>query len=329
MSRGTVFISYSRKDLGRVRALADDLRYRGIDVWFDIYHLLPGQKWERQIKRVIPECKYFLICVSRVMMKQTYAHAELRDAFKAARRLPDGQIYIVPVILDRMPSTKLPSGLREYQYERLVGNPGSPGWQKSVARILTALGAPSDSGCDDYRAIAGRYHAHVFWWLLGRAIRPNKASRKTPARFGSAQVSEYMIPFEKDRILVCGPRSLAYGEMVKMLERLYPNPETLAGDQAPVLAVLEDPDSRRSKFLGIVTPSDLLAKWDYWYVKRKSRIRPHVWFKDPRACSPRDTVRDAYEKMGTILTGLPVVQPRSGRLVGFLPHPGTREDLSP
>ncbi|MGH7858568.1 MAG: CBS domain-containing protein, partial [Candidatus Binatia bacterium] len=58
-----------------------------------------------------------------------------------------------------------------------------------------------------------------------------------------------------------------------------------------------------------------------------------VWFGPPHPlafCFANETCRKAYRKMlyrkgAPILTGLPVVD-RDGRLVGFLPHHGGRED---
>jgi len=326
-----VFISYSRKDLVRVREIVDELRFAGLSVWVDVDNLVGGEPWENEIEVAIAESDYFLACSSSATTDETFAHAELQVAVARARRFRQNRRYLVPVILDDCQARQLPVELRRYQAIRVRGDRASLPWRRSMSQLLAALGAPrraiGSQESADYRAIAGKYFTHVSWWLIGRTIRPNsKAPRMSLVGFGSAAVRDYMVPFEADRILVCSPHAAAQPQMLHLLERLYPHPETVSGDQVPVIAVLANPKDKRSRFLGIVTPSDLVAKWPEWYATR-NRIAPGVWFKNPVDCVPSETVRSAYSRMGRILTGLPVVDPKTRRLRGFLPHPGTREDL--
>jgi len=326
------FISYSRQNLVRVREVVDELRFAGISVWMDVDNLVGGEPWEHEIEAAISESDFFIMCVSSATADETFAHAELEMARTRARRLPSNRRFVIPLILDQSRASQMPAALRRYQAVHISGVRASLPWRRSMSRLLAALGAPprilGSQEAADYRAITGKYFAHVSWWLIGRTIRPNsRAPKRSLTQFGSAPVRDYMVPFEKNRILVCSPRSVAQPQMMRLVERLFPHPETVSGELAPVVAVLESPGDLRSRFLGIVTPSELATKWTDWYATKK-RIAPDVWFEDPVVCSPSEKVRTAYARMGRILTGLPVVDPKTRQLRGFLPHPGTREDLA-
>jgi hypothetical protein len=114
--------------------------------------------------------------------------------------------------------------------------------------------------------------------------------------------------------------------MTRLYERLFPDPRTVAGSWMPVVAVLSEPGGAGARLVGVITPSDLTAKWGLWYVG-DAPVSSGVCYKDPNYCLATDKVRDAYEKMGGILTGLPVLADDESKVfVGFLPHYGTRED---
>src|SRR6185369_14578730 len=48
-----VFLSHNSKDKPAVRELAAALRARGIEVWLDADDLLPGQRWQEELEKVI------------------------------------------------------------------------------------------------------------------------------------------------------------------------------------------------------------------------------------------------------------------------------------
>ena len=52
-SIGKVFLSYAHQDLSIARKIYDELRNQNIDVWFDREDLLPGTRWEEEIRSVI------------------------------------------------------------------------------------------------------------------------------------------------------------------------------------------------------------------------------------------------------------------------------------
>ena len=41
-----IFLSYAHEDIGMAKKIYDDLSRYGVDIWFDIVSLLPGQRWK-------------------------------------------------------------------------------------------------------------------------------------------------------------------------------------------------------------------------------------------------------------------------------------------
>jgi hypothetical protein len=188
---------------------------------------------------------------------------------------------------------------------------------KAWARTLDAGPAPEAYA----RQILVRYREHVHWWTTARPIQPNRQGEPYVERFGSAPVWAYMRP--PSELIHCHADSNAYRTMRKIEQRLLDY-----GEKALPVAIAVDAHARP---IGVATPSDLV-KLDRWLYRRKAPVSD-VWFGPPHAlvvCLATETCRSAYRTMlqgssAPILTGLPVVD-RDGRLVGFLPHHGGRED---
>ena len=60
-----VFLSHSSQDKQAARKLFQRLRADGFNIWFDEESLLPGQDWEKEIKRAVRDSDIFIICVSK------------------------------------------------------------------------------------------------------------------------------------------------------------------------------------------------------------------------------------------------------------------------
>jgi len=165
-----------------------------------------------------------------------------------------------------------------------------------------------------------RYSEHVRWWTTGRPIKPNAQGKiKYLQKFGNAPVSAYMKNI--DELILCKETSNAYDIMQDLQGRLL----NYKDDSLPVAMVLDS----SGKPKGIVTPTDLISKFDRWFFDHSATISDDIWFVHPLTCFEDDYCREAYRKMlkqgRPILTGLPVVERKTGKLVGFLPHHGGRE----
>jgi hypothetical protein len=82
----------------------------GLNVWLDIERLKPGQDWQNEIRNALFKCNLVLVCLSREFDKQQgYRHEELKLALEKANFLPDDEIFIIPVRLEKC---EMPKSLR-------------------------------------------------------------------------------------------------------------------------------------------------------------------------------------------------------------------------
>ncbi|MCP4351968.1 MAG: TIR domain-containing protein [Desulfobacterales bacterium] len=96
-----VFISYAREDLEIARKLYHDLRKAGVKPWLDEEDLLPGQKWEAKIEKVIRGSLYFLaVLSSNSVTKQGVVQKEVKIALDVLKGCTPNQDFIVPVRID-------------------------------------------------------------------------------------------------------------------------------------------------------------------------------------------------------------------------------------
>jgi len=98
----TVFLAYAVEDSALVDRLFTHLEKAGFKPWMDRRKLLPGQNWPRAIEGAIETADFFVACLSRRSIgKRGTFQSELRYALDCARNAPFGDIYFIPVRLDR------------------------------------------------------------------------------------------------------------------------------------------------------------------------------------------------------------------------------------
>lgn len=96
-----VFLSYAREDGEIAKKIFEDLDQKGIDVWFNVKHLRPGQRWKTEIVKAIRSSDYFLALLSRKSVsKRGFVQKELKEALEVVDELPESQIFVIPVRLD-------------------------------------------------------------------------------------------------------------------------------------------------------------------------------------------------------------------------------------
>jgi hypothetical protein len=97
----SVFLCHASDDKPAVRHLRDKLHGDGFDVWLDEARLLPGQDWEREIKKALKAADTVIVCLSRLsIVKEGYVQKEVRRAIAIAEEKPPGTIFLIPVKLD-------------------------------------------------------------------------------------------------------------------------------------------------------------------------------------------------------------------------------------
>jgi hypothetical protein len=79
------FLSHSSKDHAFADRLVQVLRNHGIRVWFSPRHLVPAQRWHREIGRALARCDWFIVVLSRKAVKSEWVERELTYALSHRR----------------------------------------------------------------------------------------------------------------------------------------------------------------------------------------------------------------------------------------------------
>ena len=109
-----VFLTYAHRDKKAVRKLYDYLSENRIKVWLDEKELLPGQNWQYEIRQAILGSDIVIVCVSRQFNKQGgFRHEEVKIVLEKAGSIPEGEIFLIPVRLERC---RVLEPLRRWQY---------------------------------------------------------------------------------------------------------------------------------------------------------------------------------------------------------------------
>ncbi|MBN4003274.1 toll/interleukin-1 receptor domain-containing protein [Nostoc sp. LPT] len=90
-----VFLSYSSKDKPQVRAIAKQLRHRGLKPWLDEEQLFPGQSFQEAIQKVIHNVR----AVAIIIGSDTFSKWQVIELQSLVKVSIDAQIPIIPVIL--------------------------------------------------------------------------------------------------------------------------------------------------------------------------------------------------------------------------------------
>lgn len=95
-----VFLCHASDDKAQVKALYDRLNADGVDAWLDKEKLLPGQDWEREIRKAVRESDVVVVCLSKGFNQRGYRQKEVRIALDEADMMPEGEIFIIPARLE-------------------------------------------------------------------------------------------------------------------------------------------------------------------------------------------------------------------------------------
>ena len=102
-----VFLSYRSVDRDRVRSVAEELRRNGIDAWWDVWEILPGDNFVAKINKGLEECDCGIVFLSNASLAGPWHQEEitiLKSLFVDEKR------PLIPVLLD--PDVKTPPILR-------------------------------------------------------------------------------------------------------------------------------------------------------------------------------------------------------------------------
>jgi hypothetical protein len=136
-----VFVSYVREDLATVDRLVAALRDAGHDVWIDRGSLLPGMRWQQEIRKAIESGDYFLACFSPHYWKpQSYMNEELALAVARLRLMPRTRSWFIPIVLEPCELPDVPIGPGETIADSIQYADFTADWDAAVRQLVAALG---------------------------------------------------------------------------------------------------------------------------------------------------------------------------------------------
>jgi hypothetical protein len=102
-----VFLSHNHRDKSIAVQLAAQLRLVGADVWLDDWEIRPGDSIPDKVSAALDVVDTVIVLWSENAARSRWVEAELATALD--RRLADGGLRVIPVVLD---DTPLPALLR-------------------------------------------------------------------------------------------------------------------------------------------------------------------------------------------------------------------------
>ena len=130
-----VFISYSSTDRKHVEEIAQKLKFRGIEVWYDQWEIVVGDSIVQKINDGISSADYLLVALSSASVKSHWVQEELSAA---TALLAEKGSFILPVLLD---DCKVPPLLAHRKYANYQKDPS-----EAIEQIVEAIRGLRGSG---------------------------------------------------------------------------------------------------------------------------------------------------------------------------------------
>ncbi len=128
------FISYSRVNKEFASKLADDLRKAGYPIWFDLFDIPTGSRWDDEVEKALRESSIFMIILTRASIASENVKDEIGYAIDNGKR-------ILPVLLEQC---EVPLRLRRFQYVDFTAKSFEEGFD-SAKELLGSLVDKADS----------------------------------------------------------------------------------------------------------------------------------------------------------------------------------------
>lgn len=112
---GEIFLSHAAGDGAAATRIAEELRTRGMRVWFSPSHVAVGQDWHREIGRALRRCTWFVLLLSATSVKSMWVERELNYALRSRRYAG----RIIPVMLKPCKPERLSWTLPQFQILRM------------------------------------------------------------------------------------------------------------------------------------------------------------------------------------------------------------------
>jgi tetratricopeptide (TPR) repeat protein len=151
----SLFLSYSRDDVGRVSMLAAALEREGHKVWWD-RHIAGGQEFADEIEQALDSADLVIVCWTCRSIHSAWVRDEAGSGRDRGR--------LVPVTLD---GCQPPLGFRQYQTIDLCRWNGRPR-SRALQSLQAAIAKKMDGDAVEERVLLPSPRARMFGGLTGR-----------------------------------------------------------------------------------------------------------------------------------------------------------------
>jgi hypothetical protein len=95
------FLCHAEEDEAAVARVGDRLEGDAIITWFSPKSLAAGADWKAEIDSAMEAADFVVVFLSKVAVnKRGYFQREVKRAFELREQLPDGERFIIPVLLE-------------------------------------------------------------------------------------------------------------------------------------------------------------------------------------------------------------------------------------
>lgn len=114
LQRSRIFLSYAKEDEIKVKSFYKKLLRERLNPWIDLTDLSPGQDWDSVIVKAIRNARFVIVFLSNYSVnKRGYVQKEIAEALDLADRMPEDELFIIPV---RLEECTVPSRLSKWQW---------------------------------------------------------------------------------------------------------------------------------------------------------------------------------------------------------------------
>jgi hypothetical protein len=129
-----IFLCYAQEDEKIVTIIFDKLIDEGFNVWFDKVNLQPGVNWKLELEKAIRKSRIFIACLSSNSVSKTgYVQREIKEALEKFKEHPEGDVYIIPVLLSQC---EVPVELSKLHWADLSSETGFLDLFASLRKVL-------------------------------------------------------------------------------------------------------------------------------------------------------------------------------------------------
>ncbi len=196
LSESLIFLSYAREDSYSAERIYRDLRFYGLNVWWDRDRrsIIPGKDWNLEIRKAIKSSRWFVALLSsNSISKKGVVQREIKHALDVLGDLPEDNNFLIPVRLDPCePSYDL---LRQRQWVDMF-----PDWGVGLSQLLEAFGVSTESVSD--QAMRLRRAMGLFRHALIGPVQGLVSAAQMLAQYAEESAPQEAVDKLRDRVSV-------------------------------------------------------------------------------------------------------------------------------